>query len=117
LVIHSRRFPTVAEGSRFQGVWESSFTDEADIATGDADRVMLGAVAGDDDPGEAVFHFFDVVTKKMAARKAWRTPDGSAPTLDLELKLVSVPAIAGGPKTYELALTDEVMLYGEKPTF
>jgi hypothetical protein len=113
---HAQAFPSVTQGSRFEGIWESTLTDKAEIATGDADRLMLGAVAGDHDPNVTPFHFYDVAAQRMGVREAHQARERSVPALSLELTLVSVPAISGGPKTYEFTVMQgRVEFLNEKP--
>lgn len=113
---HAQEFPSVTAGSRFEGIWETTLTDKTEIATGDADRLMLGAVVGDNEPHVARFHFYDVAAQKMGVREARELPDRGVPALSLDLTLVSVPAIAGGPKTYEfIVVQGRVEFLGLKP--
>ncbi len=111
MVTHAQEFPSVSAGSHFEGIWETTLTDKTEIATGDEDRVMLGAVSGDHDPNVTPFHFYDVATSKMGVREARQLPDHPAPVLSIDLTLVSVPAMAGGPKTYELSIWPGGTLY------
>jgi hypothetical protein len=117
LVTHAQAFPSVTAGSHFEGIWETTQNDRAEIATGDVDRVMLGAVSGDHDPTVTPFHFYDVTTQKMGARHAKQaSPDDAAPALSVELTLVSIPAMAGGPKVYEMTVWQgQVDFLREKP--
>ncbi len=52
-------------------------TDKTEIATGDADRVMLGAVSGDHDSEAAPFHFYDAAIGRV--RTARQLPDRPVP--------------------------------------
>jgi hypothetical protein len=104
LVTHAQEFPSVSDGSRFEAIWESTLSERSEIVTGDADRLLIGPVAGDHDPSVTYFHFYDVATQKMGGRMARHVPNQGAPVLSFDLTLVSLPALAGGPKTYDFSL-------------
>jgi hypothetical protein len=113
---NAQEFPSVSVGSHFEGIWEATLNDKTEIATGDADRLLIGSASGDHDPNVTPFHFYDVATHKMGVRYARQIPDHGSPALSLNLTLVSVPAIAGGPKTYEIMVWQgRVDFLGEKP--
>ena len=58
----------------------------------------------------------DVAAQRMGVREARQVPERSVPALSLELTLVSVPAISGGPKTCEFTVMQgRVEFLNEKP--
>jgi hypothetical protein len=117
VAVHGAGFPSVAEGEHFEGMWESTRTDKTEIATGDADRLMLGRMPGDTDPKMTPFHFYDLATGQMGSRYARQTPGQGVPSLYLDLTLSSIPALAGGPKSYEITVgKGRVDFLKEKPS-
>lgn len=53
----------------------------------------------------------------MGKREARQARYREAPALSLDLTLVSVPALAGGPKTYELTIMEGAILFLNEKTF